>query len=111
MLDEDDAAVCATGANLFAVLDGALVTPDLSTAGVAGVMRRTVMEIAPRCGLTVSVRRIACDELARASELMLSSSLIGLWRVRRLDARALPGDAVWRRLVAALAERGVSPPS
>jgi 4-amino-4-deoxychorismate lyase len=103
MMDEDDHVVCATSANLFVVRGAELVTPSVELAGVAGVMRRVVMELAARADIVVSERVVHRSELDAASELMLSNSLVGLWRVRELEGRALPGDATWRRLRAALA--------
>jgi 4-amino-4-deoxychorismate lyase len=102
MLDDRDDLVCATSANVFLVLQDALVTPAVDEAGVAGVVRDCVLEAAARLGIPARVRRVPAAELARASEVMLSNSLVGLWRVRDLDGHAYRDDAVWRRLAAAL---------
>lgn len=102
MLDDRDRLVCATSANVFLVLDGALVTPPVDEAGVAGVVRACVLETAAGLGIPARVAPVPAADLARASEVMLSNSLIGLWRVREVDGRAYPGDTVWRRLADAL---------
>lgn len=73
----------ATTANLFAVIDGRLVTPPVADGALAGVMRADVIE-----GLDAEERSIAPKDLGRASEAFLTSSL----RVRPLvavDGRAI----------------------
>jgi 4-amino-4-deoxychorismate lyase len=110
MLDEHDNVVCATSANVFIVRGHGLVTPPLDRAGVAGVMRRVVMAIAVRDGIAVAEQTVRASDLFNASELMLSNSVIGLWRVRELEGRALPDDAMWRRLRTAIAACAGQPP-
>ncbi|MDY6946605.1 MAG: aminodeoxychorismate lyase, partial [Pseudomonadota bacterium] len=46
MLDTEGEVVCATSANVFAVRDGVLITPDLRFCGVQGVMRAQVLKAA-----------------------------------------------------------------
>jgi len=108
MMDEDGRVVCATSANVFAVLGRELVTPPVAECGVAGVVRGVVMEVARETGLSVVERALLPSELADADEIMLSNSLIGVWRVRELEGRELSADNVRRRLLPGLAARGVS---
>jgi branched-chain amino acid aminotransferase len=90
------------GFNVFAMVDGALVTPD---AGVLeGVSRRTVIEMARAAGIRVEVRALPVAELRRADEVFLSSTGGGVIAVSRLDGVPI-GDlaagqfgAVTRRL-------------
>jgi len=110
MLDDDDHVVCATSANLFVASSGGVVTPSLGEAGIAGVMRRVLMEIAAREGIVVVERPLALAELRDASELLLSNSLIGLWRVREIEGRVLLEDSLWRQLRTALADCAGRPP-
>ena len=106
MMDEADNVICATSANLFVVRGRELATPRVDRAGVAGVMRRVVLELAVRDGLTVAERTVQRSELLDASELMLSNSVIGLWRVRELEGRMFSDEAMWRRLSTAIAACG-----
>jgi 4-amino-4-deoxychorismate lyase len=110
MLDDAGHVVCATSANVFVARAGELVTPSVTEAGVAGVMRRVLIEIAARERITLVERPLPLAELRDASELMLSNSVIGLWRVREIDDRVLPADAMWRRLRSALAACAGRPP-
>ncbi|SFS12593.1 4-amino-4-deoxychorismate lyase [Dyella sp. OK004] len=77
LCDTSGRVVSTTMANLFAVIDGGLVTPSLERCGVAGVARAEVLATH-----AVRVRDIALDELRHASELFLSSSVRGILPVQ-----------------------------
>lgn len=89
--------------NVFAVLDGTLVTPPVGPWLLAGVTRALVLELAEAAGLAVAERPLPVDEVRTASELWLSSSTKGVLSVTRLDGLqlgdGLPGVA-WRRVYA-----------
>lgn len=85
MLDTEGELVCATAGNVFAVIDGVLVTPDLRFAGVQGVMRKQVIAAAARLGLAVEERPLWPAELTVAEEIFLTNAIRGVRRVRRLD--------------------------
>ncbi|MBV1789901.1 aminodeoxychorismate lyase [Marinobacterium sp. D7] len=70
-----------TMSNLFFVLDGVLCTPDLTQCGVAGVLRRWVLDVTERKGEPVRVGSFTPDQLGRAEEIFLCNSLIGIWPV------------------------------
>lgn len=53
MLTTQGNIVDGTMSNIFAVQDNMLFTPGLSLSGVAGVMRKTIIDIAKNCGLSV----------------------------------------------------------
>lgn len=102
MLDARGHAVEGTMTNLFAVKDGALMTPDLSRCGVAGIMRAVVLDLARAAGMQTRVRDIPAGELQDAEEIFLTNSVIGIWPVKDLAARAYQPGAVTRKLGAAL---------
>ncbi|MFC4761516.1 aminodeoxychorismate lyase [Dyella koreensis] len=100
LCDTSGRVVSSTMANLFAVIDGGLVTPSLERCGVAGVARAEVLATQ-----AVQVRDIALDELRHASELFLSSSVRGILPVQAVaDTVYVPGPATramqrhWRAL-------------
>ncbi len=97
----------ATAANLFAVRDGVLYTPDLSACGVAGIMRARILETAGRLGIVSKVRAIPLVELQTMNELFLSNSLIRIWPVRAIDEHDYGTREVADRLRAALDESEV----
>jgi 4-amino-4-deoxychorismate lyase len=88
LLDMGDNVIEGTRSNLFMVSGGALLTPDLSRCGVAGVQRERVLEWAAARGVPCRIAQFGLDELLSADELFLVNSLIGLWPVRELQGRA-----------------------
>lgn len=97
MCDAEGRVTCGTRSNLFLVIDNALVTPDLTLAGVAGMMRRKLISLARRHGLPCEVGLISPDEVRHASEGFLSNSLIGIWPIRRLGSLEWPAPGPWTR--------------
>jgi 4-amino-4-deoxychorismate lyase len=90
MLDAQGDVIEGTMSNVLAVLDGRLVTPDVSRCGVAGVMRGLIMERA-RDILPTAVTRVSLADLVRATEVFLANSIIGIWPVTQLDTEDIPG--------------------
>ncbi len=87
LLDASGNVIEGTRSNLFMVRNGALLTPDLSRCGVAGVQRERVMEWAAIHKVSCRVRQFQLDELLTADEVFLVNSIIGLWPVRELQNR------------------------
>jgi len=88
--------------NVFLADHAGLFTPELSGCGVAGVMRRVVLEAAARAGSAVRVRPVAAAELGGVHEVFLTNVRWGLQSVQWLDGRALASDAHARRLRAVI---------
>lgn len=86
----------ASAANLFALLEGRLVTPPLAEGVLPGVMRAAILE----CGAAVEAP-LTVKDLAHAEAILLTSAL-GLRGVRRLEERELPGRGLAARLAADL---------
>lgn len=74
-LDTDDHLSEATASNLFAVIDGSLLTPPVGCGALPGITRECVMEIAAFRGVRVEERAFGIDVLQRATEAFLTSSL------------------------------------
>ncbi len=82
MLDAEGSVIECTMSNVFAWLDhGVLATPDLRRCGVAGVMRRHLLEHAEQAGVAVRVTSLSLTELMQAQEIFVCNSLIGVWPV------------------------------
>lgn len=79
-----------TSANLFLVTGGTLRTPDLSTCGVAGVVRRRVLDLAASLSLPVSISRLGSDDPPAADELFVTNASRGIAPVARLDEHHWP---------------------
>lgn len=86
MLDTEGEVVCATSANLFAVRNGVLVTPDLRFCGVHGVMRGQVLKAAAQLGLTASEAPLWPQDLETASEVFITNAVRGIRSVASLDS-------------------------
>lgn len=104
MLDEAGHVIEGTMSNVFMVARGALLTPDLSYSGVAGVMRELVLERAPTLSLACGVTTLTREEIMNAEEVFLTNSLIGLWPVTRIGSKAYPAGPVTQRLREAIEE-------
>lgn len=79
----------ASVANLFAVCDGALLTPSVSDGALEGITRGTLLELAEGLGISAGPRTLGRFDLLAASEVFLSGSGAGLVPVRSLDGRAI----------------------
>ncbi len=105
MFDTDGLLVDGVSSNVFIVSGGHLLTPRLDQCGVAGVLRRLVIErVAPAAGFTVQEAELPAAMLDQADELFLTSSLRGILPVAAIDGRALATQQVTQRLQRQLCE-------
>lgn len=96
LLDAAGRVISTVMANLFAVVDGVLLTPLLDRCGVAGVARAEVL------GLRADAQVVDLSpvELARASEVFLSSSVRGIVPVQAVGNTVYVPGPVTRALQA-----------
>jgi 4-amino-4-deoxychorismate lyase len=81
MLDTDGRLVEGTRSNVFVVVQGELLTPQLTRCGVAGVMRGRLLELfAGR----VREQDLPASVLDAAEEIFVCNSVLGIWPVARL---------------------------
>lgn len=78
MRDPDGNIVCGTMSNLFVRRGSSLLTPRLDRCGVAGVMRRWVLEQARDLRLHAVERRLRWEDLALAEEVFMSNAVAGV---------------------------------
>ena len=83
LLDYDGNVTEGPGFNVFAVKDKVLITPDKGV--LAGVSRKTVLEMADYLGINTSVRSLSVEELLEADEVFLSSSGGGVIPIIRVN--------------------------
>lgn len=102
MLDTEGEVVCATSANVFAVRDGALITPDLRFSGVQGVMRAQVLKAAAKLRLAVSEEPLWPHDIETASEVFITNAVRGIRSVASLDSLQWSETGVATRLAKAL---------
>jgi 4-amino-4-deoxychorismate lyase len=87
MRDVDENIVCGTMSNLFLRQGSSLLTPRLDRCGIAGVMRRWVMEQADSLGLTALEGRVRWADLRRAEEVFLCNAVLGPVSVGEIQDR------------------------
>ncbi|HEY7885620.1 MAG TPA: aminodeoxychorismate lyase [Cellvibrionaceae bacterium] len=97
LLNTQGEVIECTAHNLFIRVGDALLTPDLASAGVEGVMRQLIIEhLAPAAGLEVRQASFDLERLKTASEVFICNSNHGIRQVGSL-AQAESGDmACWR---------------
>jgi branched-chain amino acid aminotransferase len=86
MLDSLGAVAECTGANLFLVVDDALVTPT-TRAALPGITRRTVLEIAAEEGIEATERDVWPMELHCADGAFVCGSGAGVVPIGSFDGR------------------------
>ena len=92
MLDYRGYVAEATGANVFFVKDGALLTPT-PDCFLDGITRRSVMDLAKRKGFEVVERHIHPEELAGFSECFIVGTAAEVTPVSRVgEHRFRPGN-------------------
>ena len=84
MLDYRGYVTEATGANIFFVMGGKLVTPIVDCV-LDGITRRTVIALAKKRGLEVEEARIMPDDMQKASEVFLTGTAAEVTPVRQID--------------------------
>jgi len=106
LMDYDGQLIEGGMSNLFLVKNDALLTPDLSLCGVAGVMRSVVMDTAQELGLPLTRGAVSLTDLRLADEVFICNSLMGVRGVVEWVAhKAYPLGQVTTRLRDAVERR------
>jgi len=101
LVDDGDAVLEAGNANVFALGDGALLTPPLDGRILPGIARGATIELARAAGVEVREERLPRDRLAAAAEAFLTNSVRGVQPLRSLDGGPLPPPGAVSRLLGA----------
>jgi D-alanine transaminase len=75
--------------NVFAVIDGVLMTPPKSSAILPGITRDVILEIARKNNIPCSEQAISKADMKRASEIWITSSTREIIPVVELDAEKI----------------------
>lgn len=81
VLNEKGIAAEGTITNLWAVLDGAAVTPGDDLFPLPGIARHVILEEAKKQQIPVVMKGLSFDDLLRASEVFLTNTQIGALHV------------------------------
>jgi 4-amino-4-deoxychorismate lyase len=85
MRDVDGHVICGTMSNVFVRRGAVLTTPLLDRSGIAGVMRRWVLEQAEALRLRVYERRMAMAHLEDAAEVFMTNAVAGVVSVKLIE--------------------------
>jgi branched-chain amino acid aminotransferase len=80
-----------SGANLFIVRDGTLITNDLEASILPGITRDSVLRIARDSGVPVDIRPITLIDLELAEEVFFSGTAVEITPIKEVDGRTV-GD-------------------
>jgi branched-chain amino acid aminotransferase len=90
-----------SGANLFVVKDGTVITNDADASILMGITRDSVLTIARDLGIAVEIRPLAIADVRGADELFFSGTAVEVTPIKQVDDRVIgtgaPGP-VTRRL-------------
>lgn len=95
-LNERGVLTSAAMANLFWINDETIFTPSLETGCLDGTTRSLVIEIAKKSGLEIYATDAPFDELRIADEIFLTSSGIGITKVRNCEGETYTDEITSR---------------
>ncbi len=98
MLDYRGYVTEATGANIFFVVDGKLLTPIVDCV-LDGITRRTAMDIAKKNGIEVVETRIMPDDIKKADEVFLTGTAAEITPVRQIDDVAFTPSKICKMMM------------
>jgi 4-amino-4-deoxychorismate lyase len=84
--------------NLFITRAGQVQTPSVDRAGVAGVMRGTVLRECATLGIAATAQPLTTGDLAAADEVFITNARIGVVPVRRVGEHAYRMSSLAQRL-------------
>ena len=99
LLNERGEVAECTAANIFAVKNGKVFTPPLSSGCLEGVTRGILFEIAPEAGFSLVEQTFRPEDLYSADEVFITStnrSLIGVGEIAGHKIAAAPGPLTHR---------------
>lgn len=88
LLDNEGYVAEGSGENIFIVRNGALYTPDLTSA-LEGITRDTIMTLAEECNYRVVEKRLTRDEVYIADEAFFTGTAAEVTPIRELDGRQI----------------------
>jgi len=99
MLNADGWVTEASTSNLFVRLDGVWCTPPLDAGILAGITRGLLLEFLPQAGEAVEERKLRREDLQRAEEMFLCSTLRDMSPVTHFDGATMPAAPSTQRLL------------
>ena len=97
MYDHEGYIAESSGANIFLIMDGKVVTPTADRF-LNGITRQTVIALAKDAGIEVEERRIKPEELANTQEIFLTGTAAEVTAVGKIDDQDFTVGPVTRKL-------------
>lgn len=85
MLDDAQNVIEGTMSNIFMVKNNILLTPSLTRAGVEGIIRNKIINLARQNSIEVQESLISHEDLLSMDEVFITNSLIGVWPVNQIE--------------------------
>jgi len=98
MLDCNGNVAEFTSANMFAVIDGIVVTPVLNGTFLNGITRQTAIKLLSQLGYELEERTLHPDELDRATEIISTGNYGKIMFVNRFCQKQLGPGEVYKSL-------------
>jgi branched-chain amino acid aminotransferase len=92
MMDDQGFIVEASVANLFIVYKGEVIAPEVGSAMLEGITRRTVMELLKEDGIPIRTERIDRSMIYTCEELMLTGTAVQVLFGQSVDGRVISND-------------------
>jgi branched-chain amino acid aminotransferase len=89
VLNQQGAVAEASAANVFVVHGKRCTTPPTTDGALDGIVRRSILELAPALGLEPCERTLGRIDFLSADEAFLTGTGAGIVAVRSLDGRAI----------------------
>lgn len=91
-MDQEGSVIEGCRSNLLLAIGDDLVTPDLSSSGVEGVMLNHLIEEFGKQGTRIERKSISLTELKTADEALLCNSVFGVWPIAEIDNEGWRAD-------------------
>ena len=98
MLDYRGYVAECTGANIFMVKSGELITP-IADCFLSGITRQTVIDMAKQFGIPVIEKHFKPDELAAADEVFITGTAVEVQPICEIGSQKYPTGPITEKLV------------
>lgn len=102
LVNDEKEVVEFLNGNLFVVDDGKLRTPPISSGCLDGIMRKQVIRIAKKAGITCTEETISPFDLQRVQEVFMTNAVVGIQSVasyRRTTYKNSVAASLQQRLI------------
>ncbi len=104
MLNEEGYVAECTGDNIFAVKNGEITTPPISSGALKGITRQVVFDICAELGIPIREAQMTRYDIYTADECFLTGTAAEVIAAIKLDTRAL-GDGKLGPITARIVEK------